>query len=209
MRIIRILFLLFLGIHILISCNLKEKPANPEAINAYIEKYVNNKQYDARRYDPPPPPAWKDSLQHNGRTKPDSILKNLKPLKTYINIQVKFDSIFPVSERAIKEFDFAKNGRHVPNSFTLNSTGFETKKGVILEFIQSETFLINQQNIELDEGFCSFISFKNLYYSKDQKQAIFEVDFYKGKLSGSSSIIYARKTKDGTWIFNSEIKSIS
>lgn len=209
MQIIRTLFLLFLGIYILTGCSSKEKPANPEAIYAYIEKYVNNKQYDARRYDPPPPPAWKDSLEHNGRTKPDSVLKNLKPLKIYINIQVKFDSIFPVSKNTAKEFDFAENMRDKSYNFLLESTKFDKKEGIDLAFIPNETFFKKQQNIELDDGYGGFISFKNLYYSKTQQQAIFEVNFYKRRVSGSSSIIYAKKDKDGMWTFKSELKSIS
>jgi hypothetical protein len=91
----------------------------------------------------------------------------------------------------------------------LNGMSFDRKDGINIEFLSSEAFSKKQRIIQFDEDYGGFLSFKNLYYSKDSKKAIFKIDFYKGRLNSSSSIIYAEKQSDGIWKFESELLSIS
>ncbi len=203
------LFLLLVQFLIFNSCIIQENPENPEVINAYIDEYVNNQKYDERLYEPPPPPEWQDSLQHNGRIKPDSIIENLKPLKIFINYEVKYDSIFLFDGKLKKGFRDIENIGELRKDIRLNGMSFDKKKGINLEFLSSEAFFKKHRIIQFDEDYGGFLSLKNLYYSKDSKKAIFKIDFYRGRLNSSSSIIYAEKQSDGTWKFESELLSIS
>ncbi|WP_339142304.1 hypothetical protein [Croceitalea sp. MTPC5] len=186
-----------------------KETGNPEVIQAYIEEYVNNRTNDIRLYDPPPPPEWKDSLQHKGRRKHDSVLQNLKILRVYVNHHVAYDTIIPAHRKFKVDDDFMKKPLVVNKGFLLDHTAFSKKDGIMLAFISSDEFFENYEENQRKEGYGGFFSFKNLYYSKDGKKAIFEMNFYKRKMNGSSSVIYAEKDDDGTWKFQSELKSIS
>ncbi|MDO6471002.1 hypothetical protein [Maribacter sp. 1_MG-2023] len=209
MRIIRILVILSISILVFDGCRIKEKSINPDAINVYIGDYINNQKYDIRLYDPPPPPQWKDSLKHIGRMKPDSIVSNLVPLKIYIDLEIKFDSNFLHDQKLKRDFSFMDNNEFPAKNFLLEKIKFDEKKGVELEFLSSEEFFKKQDKIQFNEDYGGFISFRNLYYSKDGKKAVFEMNFYKRRLNSSSSIIYAKKLSDGSWKYQSELKSIS
>src|SRR5690606_21957523 len=90
MKLLLILFALLIQ-----ACLGTDRQRNPEAIYAFVETHINPREHDIRRYDPPPPPELRDSVGHNGRMKPDSVLYRLKPLGIYINPIVTYDSIIP------------------------------------------------------------------------------------------------------------------
>ena len=192
------------------SCHTKKESIIPEVvIHMYIEEYVNNRKNDIRLYEPPPPYELQDSLRHKGRMKPDSIIANLKPLKVYVNLEVKYDSVFIVYKKPKIGYDFIKKIKPNKKKIILKESLFDKKQGVVLEFSMSKAFFKKHKKIQYDEGYGGFVSFRNLYYSEDGKKAIFEIDYYKRRLNSSSSIIYAEKQSDGTWEFQSESLSVS
>lgn len=208
MRIIKFLIFLSILAPIFNGCNKTQEKIGLEAINVYLENNINNIRYDIRIFDPPPPPEWQDSLNHNGRIRPDSVIKNLKPLKIYVNIDIEYDSGFISDIKPIKGFSFVNDISPYMASQSLDSTYFSKKQGIILEFISKKDFFLKYERIQHNEDYGGLVSFRNLIYSEDGKKAVFEFSYFKGKLNASTSIIYAEK-QDGTWIFLSEPISIS
>ncbi|NKI25507.1 hypothetical protein HCG49_02900 [Arenibacter sp. 6A1] len=205
-----IIFLIFLSIlaPIFNGCNKTQEKTGLEAINAYVENNVNNIRYDIRIFDPPPPPEWQDSLKHNGRTRPDSVIKHLKPLKVYVTIDIEYDSAFISDLKPVKGFSFVKDIKPYKASLSLDSTSFSKKQGIILEFLSRKDFFLKHERIQHEEDYGGIVSFRNLICSVDGSRAVFEVSYFKGKLNASTAIVYAEK-QDGTWIFHSKPISIS
>ena len=185
----------------------RQQPADLEVINAYITEFVNNRKYDMRLYDPPPSP-WQDSIKHNGRRRPDSIIEKLEPLRIHLGIEIDYNTVNH-DPHPIKGFEFAEDPhRHSRKSLFLK-TSFPKKKGIILEFLPAADFFAKYKRIRYTEGYGGFISFKNLYCSDDGKKAVFEMYFFKGRLNSSTSIMYAKKQPDGSWEFQNVMISIS
>ena len=83
------------------------------------------------------------------------------------------------------------------------------KKDIQLNWISSEDFFKLYKSINLEEGYGGFVSFKNLYFSIDGKKAYFEFTYFRRKMSSSTSVVYAEKQDDGSWIFSTELVSMS
>ena len=181
---------------------------NTEAVQAFIDSKINQRSFDTRIFDPPPPPELQDSIGHQGRVRPDSIIKKLPPLQVYINSSIVYDSNFNPNQHTTKDF-YLENSKPVNGGRDLNIEGLKKKRGVILNSTTAENFFEVYPSINLKEGYGGFVSFKNLYYSEDGKKAIFQFTYYRRKLNSSTSIVYAEKQNDGSWEFTLEIVSIS
>lgn len=187
--------------------NINQQP-NPEAIYAYIETHINQRKYDTRLYDPPPPPELQDSVRHSGRIKPDSIKYKLKPLRIYIDPIVDYDSILPQEKSdPMEDLSFIDERQTIP--LRIDSTQFSEKEGITLLAVEQDEFFSTYKELYLDEGYGGFVSFHNLYCSKNGQKAYFEVSFFKGRLNAATYAVFCTKQKDGTWEFESQLLSIS
>lgn len=190
------------------ACSDANQQANPEAIYAYIETHINQRKYDTRLYDPPPPPELQDSVRHSGRIKPDSITNKLKPLRIYINPIVDYDTIVPqVKSNSIGDLSFIGERQNIP--LRIDSNQFSKKEGITLLATQQDEFFSTYKELYLDEGYGGFVSFHNLYCSKNGQNAYFEVSYFKGRLNATTYAVFCTKQKDGTWTFKSQLLSIS
>jgi len=200
---------LFIFVIILMqSCSDTVQQADPEVIYVYIETYINNRKFDTGLYDPPPPPELQDITGHSGRIKPDSIINKLKPLKVYINPIVSYDSILsPLKTNFSEDFSFIDEEQNTPIWLDLNK--FSKKKGVTLLTKQKDEFFSNYEILRLKNRYGGYVGFQNLYCSKDKQEAYFEVYYFKGRLNAANYAVFCIKQKDGTWIFESQLLSIS
>lgn len=181
---------------------------NTLVVQAFIESKINQRSFDIRIFDPPPPPELQGSIGHQGQVRSDSIIKKLSPLQVYINSSIVYDSNFNPNQDTTKDF-YLENSKPVNGGRDLNIEGLKKKRGVILNSTTAEKFFEVYPSINLKEGYGGFVSFKNLYYSEDGKKAVFQFTYYRRKLNSSTSIVYAEKQNDGSWEFTLEIVSIS
>lgn len=180
---------------------------NTLVVQAFIESKINQRSFDIRIFDPPPP-ELQGSIGHQGQVRSDSIIKKLSPLQVYINSSIVYDSNFNPNQDTTKDF-YLENSKPVNGGRDLNIEGLKKKRGVILNSTTAEKFFEVYPSINLKEGYGGFVSFKNLYYSEDGKKAVFQFTYYRRKLNSSTSIVYAEKQNDGSWEFILEIVSTS
>jgi len=203
MKLLLILFALLIQ-----ACLGTDRQRNPEAIYAFVETHINQREHDIRRYDPPPPPELRDSVGHNGRMKPDSVLYRLKPLRIYINPIVNYDSIIPGGAGiALGDLPFVEESQNF--QLRLDPNRFLKKEGVLLLSTEQDVFFSMDKGLLVDEGYGGFVSFQNLYCSRDGQKAYFEFSIFKGSLNAATYAVNGEKQKDGTWEFKSQLLSIS
>ncbi|MBS9464021.1 hypothetical protein KIM67_16485 [Flagellimonas sp. 389] len=206
----RIIKFFLIGLFFGQSCNVKSQFQNNSlAIECFIEDKINQREFDIRIYDPPPPPELRDSIKHNGQIKPDSIIERLAPLHIYINESITYDNVFKPKVVPDKDFDFIDSKKKKKGGEFLEVKSITKKKGIILNSFSSNDFLQLYELVNLQKGYGGFVTFKNLYYSEDGRKAYFEFILYRRRLNSSTAIIYAEKRNDGSWKFKMKAVSIS
>ncbi|WP_417359099.1 hypothetical protein [Galbibacter sp.] len=160
-------------------------------------------------YVPLPPPDMHDSTYYEGKMKPDSVIRNLKPLTVYINDSIRYDSAFKPKMDFPVGFSFVKE---ISTSLTpavyIDINSILRSKEVIIRSIQSSEIENILSTVRYRDNYGGIISFQNLLFSKDQKKAYFEVHYFKGKLNASTYVVYA-EWRNGKWKYQLKQLSIS
>ena len=207
----RLIFYFFILLY-LSSCQPRRASENDgiSIILDYIDSNVVQKKFDIRIYNPPPPPELKDSINHRGSIKKDSIIKNLVPLRIFINDSIQFSkNLIYKNTDSVKGFSFLKNIiPHKKKSFFLDISRLKKHEGIILESHNSDVFFKIYPNIRVENNYGGFLSFQNLFLSKNGKKAYFEVNYFKHRLNTAIYAVFA-DFKDGKWEFRSRTISIS
>lgn len=197
----------FLSLLILLCCHKRVKENDSTSIIlAYLDSNVTQKKVDIRVYNPLPPPELKESVNNGGEVKNDSIIKNLVPLRIFINDSIRYSRNFIPPKKDFKDFSFTK--KSIENAVFLNIKSLKERKGIVLESINYVEFSKLYPEIYLDDNYGWLISFENLFVSQDGKKAYFEVIYFKNRLNTQKSTIKA-EFKKGKWVFKSEMISIS
>ena len=206
----RVIIYCFVILFFIQNCTVKSQFLdNTLVVQNFIETKIDQRTFDLRIFNPPPPPELRDSIKHDGQIRPDSIIESLAPLQVYVNRSIDYDNAFKAKVKPAKGFEFIGSKKKNKGGGFLEVENFTKKKGIILHSFSSDDFDGLFKSVNLQEGYGGFVSFKNLYYSEDGKKAYFEFIFYRRKLNSSTSIIYAEKQDDGSWKFNMETVSIS
>lgn len=106
---------------LILGCRSENKLINnTEAVQAFIDSKINQRSFDIRIFDPPPPPELQDSIGHQGRVKPDSIIKKLPPLQVYINSSI----IYNPNQDTTKD-SYLENSKPINSGKNLNIEGLK------------------------------------------------------------------------------------
>ncbi|MCF8714802.1 hypothetical protein JM658_08170 [Joostella atrarenae] len=143
--------------------------------------------------------------------KPDSIIKNLKPLEIYIGDSIQYDSIFKLKTAIPENFSFIEKKTSIASRqpFAINFSSINvSRKNTILHSIELKEFMKILPSIRYNDNYDGLITFRNLFFSSNGKKAYFEIYYFKGKQNAGSRAIYA-EWRNGKWEYQSLPISIS
>lgn len=206
----RLIFLCFLVI-ISFQCVEKTKQNNkPNVILEFLTKEINQKGLDIRVLNPPLPPELKGKTDYVSGIKPDSLINKLEPLILHINDSIIYDELFKTKMNPIEGFEYLKTDTFPKNknSIYLNISTVKDKKGIVLKSINDKAFYENHKSERLNDNYGGLMCFRNLFFSKNQQNAYFEIYYYKGPLEAIFLAVYA-EYKNSKWHFKSELISFS
>jgi len=148
MRIITYCFISFI---LIMSCGVNSQfQDNSAVIQDFIDAKINQRTFDIRIFDPPPPPELQDSIKHEGRIKSDSIIERLTPLQVYIDSVIEYDNTFEPKTISIKGFEFIDSKREKGGN-VIDTGSLTKKKRINLNWISSEDFFNIYKSINLKE----------------------------------------------------------
>src|SRR5690606_10412649 len=182
------LITIFLLIIVLSSHCSKTNINQNGVIIQFLSEQFNNKK-DFRMYTPPPPPDMNDSTYYEGKLKPDSVIKNLKPFIVYVNDSIRYDSVFK------SKMDFPAGFSFVKSIYTsskqavyldISSISRKGNKEVIVQSIESSEIENILSRVRYNDNYGGIINFQNLFFTENGEKAYFEVQYYQGKLNAGT-----------------------
>lgn len=207
----RLILVLFIIAQLASQCKKRDTIADDKCgvVLQFIRDEITQNKMDIRIYEPPPPPELKDSTNHSGSFRHDSIINNLELLTIYINDSIRNGLIDRLPGELLKEFSFLDSiAPSLEPPIRLDIGSIPERKGIILKSIHFGEFQKMQQSLRNKEGYGGFITIQNLYFSKNGKKAYFEIHFFKDKLNATTKSVFAN-WKNGKWEYTEKLRSIS